>query len=429
MINDLIMFYILPMIPSVMVVHIKRGHFLRRYLLGYGNAEQRVMDLSIGDGALWSIYSSITSPYIVPLAILMLGSSAPVGFITGLPVISVPFSQIAAYRILKKIDDLKTVTIFTTFLDRIPWLFIAILIFIHTQYFLYMLLGLLIMRSFFSSLSGTTWMLWIPGMIGESKRDTYFSTRNMVMKGFGIVGYLIAISVFLLVNGYKTDYFIIFLVSFVFSALSINIMRNIPGAKVRDVYKTASKNSTEIEFLLIIALLSVIGFAYYFSQPYIALYLLGRPYLDIGSTFYTVVLIASGIVYIGSQRVGKIMATRTGYASSMAITLLFLSTLFAVLYFIRTQTLIILVVIFLSLPFSIYSLISFNMTVSRSSGENRVRRTSYYTIANSLALSAGPIAGNIMLEKKDHSDLLEFRLMLFHENPLNLSSASTLPTS
>ncbi|KAA8921921.1 MFS transporter [Thermoplasma sp.] len=379
-----------------MVSEAKSIAFLRRFLKGSGNTEQRVMDLSIGDGALWSIYSSITSPYIVPLAILLIGSSAPVGFITGIPVIAVPFSQIAAYRILRRFDDLKSITIVTTFLDRLPWLIIALLIFVHTPYFFYILLALLLMRSFFSSFSGTTWTLWIPGMISERNRDGYFSTRNMVMKAFGIVGYLIAISVFIAVNGYRLDYFIIFVVSFIFSALSINIMRNIPAAKVRDVYSTSSTGSTETEFVLAVLLISLIGFGYYFSQPYITLYLLGKPYLNLGSTIYTAVLIFSGIIYIGSQRLGKVLSLKAGYKITIVIAALLLIVLFTTLYISHASASVVLIVILMSIPVSIYSLASFNMAVSRSSGENRVRRTSYYTISNSIALSAGPIAGNIV---------------------------------
>jgi len=369
--------------------------FLRRFFIGQGTTEQRVMDLSIGDGALWSIYSSITSPYIVPLAILMLGSTAPVGYIAGIPVIAVPFSQIAAYRLLRRIDDLKAITIITTFLDRIPWIIIAALIFIHTCYFLYLLLGLLLMRSFFASFSGTTWTLWIPGMISEKNRDGYFSTRNMVMKAFGIVGYLIAIAIFISVDGYRYDYFLLFVISFIFSSLSIGIMRLIPAARVRDVYSTSSTGSTELEFILAVLILSIVAFGYYFSQPYITLYLLGRPYLNLGSTVYTVVLIASGILYILSQKLGKIMSMRTGYMATILIAAVSLITLLLILYLMRSPFYVLAIVILMSIPFSVYSLASFNMVISRSSGENRVRRTTYYTISNSVALSAGPIAGNI----------------------------------
>jgi len=405
-----------------MVYRSSVASFLRRFLRGQGTTEQRVMDLSIGDGALWSIYSSITSPYIVPLAILMIGSSAPVGFITGIPVIAVPFSQIAAYRLLRRMDDLKAITIITTFLDRIPWIIIAILIFIHTRYFLYLLLGLLLMRSFFASFSGTTWTLWIPGMISEKNRDGYFSTRNMVMKAFGIVGYLIAIAIFISVDGYRFDYFLMFVISFIFSSLSISIMRFIPSAKVRDVYSTSSTGSTELEFILAVLVLSIVGFAYYFSQPYITLYLLGRPYLNLGSTVYTAVLIASGILYILSQKLGKIMSMRTGYLVTILITAASLAVLFLILYSMRGPFYVMAIVILMSIPFSVYSLASFNMMVSRSSGENRVKRTAYYTLSNSVALSAGPIVGNIAYDYVNdvHTMFLLSALILTVSIPLSI---------
>ena len=87
--------------------------------------------LSITDGAFWAIYTSMTTPFLVPLIIVILGNNAPVGYMVGLPVLLVPLAQILSQKASRRASDLKTLTIAITFFDRLLWVPIIFMVFVH----------------------------------------------------------------------------------------------------------------------------------------------------------------------------------------------------------------------------------------------------------------------------------------------------------
>lgn len=115
------------------------------------------MNLSITDGIFWTVYSNMTSPYLVAFSLLIIGPAAPVGYIIGVPYLIVPLAQYIAVKISRKSQDLRDLTIRITFFDRIVWIAIAFLAFLKGFLLLSLLLIILLsFRTFFSSFSGTT---------------------------------------------------------------------------------------------------------------------------------------------------------------------------------------------------------------------------------------------------------------------------------
>jgi len=122
-----------------------------RFTSGEGNIEKKVMDLSLSDGVLWSVYSSITSNYLVPLTIFILGSKDPAGLIVGIPLFIVPVAQYFAYHKSRVTCDLRRTTLFITFLDRVLWLPLVLLLFLNIQfiYEVIFIIAFLSLRTFF----------------------------------------------------------------------------------------------------------------------------------------------------------------------------------------------------------------------------------------------------------------------------------------
>ena len=75
--------------------YFRRGY--RKWFLGSGTDEEKTMDLSISDGVFWTIYSNMTSPYIVAFSILVIGPTAPVGYIIGIPYLVVPLVNMIVF--------------------------------------------------------------------------------------------------------------------------------------------------------------------------------------------------------------------------------------------------------------------------------------------------------------------------------------------
>ena len=130
--------------------YFKRGY--RKWFLGSGTDEEKTMDLSISDGVFWTIYSNMTSPYIVAFSILVIGPTAPVGYIIGIPYLVVPLAQYFAVKLSRRTVDLRSLTIKITIFDRGVWILIALLVFLRGYLLLsFLMIVLLSVRVFFSS--------------------------------------------------------------------------------------------------------------------------------------------------------------------------------------------------------------------------------------------------------------------------------------
>ena len=109
--------------------YFKKGYM--KWFLGSGTDEEKTMDLSISDGVFWTIYSNMTSPYIVAFSILVIGPTAPVGYIIGVPYLVVPLAQYFAIKSSRRTVDLTSLTIKITIFDRVVWILIAFLVFLR----------------------------------------------------------------------------------------------------------------------------------------------------------------------------------------------------------------------------------------------------------------------------------------------------------
>ncbi|MCL6015238.1 MAG: MFS transporter, partial [Candidatus Thermoplasmatota archaeon] len=84
---------------------------IRDYTVSSDDIIKTTANLSVTDGLFWSIYSSLTTPFVIPLSIFLLGQSAPVGYITGFPVLVVPLAQYLSRYFSRKVKDLKKLTV------------------------------------------------------------------------------------------------------------------------------------------------------------------------------------------------------------------------------------------------------------------------------------------------------------------------------
>lgn len=375
---------------------------IKEFFSSYFSASQDTLEttekLSISDGAFWAVYSAMTSTFIVPLSLIFLGNQAPIGYIIGLPVFLVPFAQYSARRLSRKVADLKGLTIYLTLLDRILWVPVVLLVFVHGYYFRFsLLIVLLSMRTYFASFSGTTWALWIPSVVPPEHRATYFSRRNLVMKLFSVFGYLFALGIFLKIKPEIIALITVFLLgSLLFSTLSLVIMTRIPKFSLEESQREnrTGLNNQVLSFLFFSALwyfgISLVG-------PYFQLLIVSPYFFGEKQTFYTIVFLFMSISSILTQLFWGKISAKTDHMTVIYISSIIYITATASILFVRNPFFILIPAIMFGISQSGSTLSVFNEMISRSV-KSRISSISAYNLVQSLFSAAGPITANIIFD-------------------------------
>jgi len=377
------------------------SHFfstLKSYLIPSSDPVSTTANLSISDGAFWAIYSSMTSTFLVPLIIFMLGSDAPIGYLLGFPVLLVPLAQFLSQRISRKISDLKKLTITITVFDRTLWIPIIFLLFIHGYTLrISLFMVLLSLRMFFASFSGTTWTLWVPTVIPENKRTTYFSKRNFVMMMFSLVGYLFALGIFLRISVEIIAFLAVFLIgSVIFSSLSLIVMSRIPSFSLQpeERARTVRVSSSFLSYILF-SIFWFFGFS--MVLPYFQLYIISPSFLGFDNAFYTAIFIVISLTAIIFQLIWGRIATIYGNRNTILLSgIIFIFSPLA-LFLLHSPGLIFLPAILYGIGQSGAALSIFNEMISRSAG-SRIKSVSYYNLAQALSAAAGPAFANFIFD-------------------------------
>ncbi|MCL4323564.1 MAG: MFS transporter [Candidatus Thermoplasmatota archaeon] len=372
---------------------------IKEYTVSSDDTVKSTANLSITDGLFWSIYSSLTVPFIIPLSIFLLGKNAPVGYITGFPVLVVPLSQFLSRHFSSRSKDLKKLTIYTTLLDRILWVPVVFLVFVHGYVLTYALLILLLsIRTFFASFSGTTWTLWVPGVIPAQNRSGYFAFRNFVMKIFSLVGYALALGIFLRIGNEEIAFILVFLLgALAFSSISLLVMSRIHSYSIPDSEKAINHNKLPYRFRNLVIYSIIWGIGYSMILPYFQLYLISSKYLGLSESFYTIIYITISISFIASQILWGKLAARFGNFSIVAINSAAIIISAVLIPSIRSSSLIFVPAVLYGVGQSGITLSLFNEMLSRSDS-SRINSISVYNMAQSISMGIGPILANFLVE-------------------------------
>jgi hypothetical protein len=355
------------------------------------------MDLSITDGIFWTVYSNMTTPYLVAFALLIIGPTAPVGYIIGIPYLIVPLAQYAAIVYSRRSSDLRNLTIKITLFDRIIWIAVSLLIFLRGHLLISVLLiSFLTFRIFFSSFSGTTWTSWVPAAIGSKKRNLYFSRRNLFLRLFSLAGYGIASLVFFLLGSTEVAYVVLFVGSLVFSTVSLLIMQRIPPFKPEKEDTGGVSAAGKILFsYLLFTLLTGIGLSAF--SPYMQLYILSVNFLDQSAEIYTFVIIVIAVAAISSQLFWGKFIERVGSKKTILLNGVIISLVPMWVAYTRSIILLFFPITLLGLAQSGFTLAAFNELIRRTE-RRRVSGLSVYNVFQSLSIAAGPIVANVLFD-------------------------------
>lgn len=368
------------------------------YIRGSADSVKTTENLSVTDGAFWAIYSSMTAPFLVPLIIVILGNNAPVGYVVGVPVLLVPLAQYLSQKASRAAHDLKRLTILITLFDRLLWVPIIFMVFVHGNFDkIFLLLLLLSLRTFFASFSGTTWTLWVPTVVPTEDRAMYFSRRGFIMKIFSLVGYILALGVFLRIPDEVTALLVVFLVgSLLFSSLSLFFMSRIPSFSLsgEDKKTDGTPGSSFMRYLVFTVIWSI---GYGMVLPYLQLYVISGNFLGQSETFYTILFITLSIASISSQLFWGRFSQKYGNTVSILITGTLSALATAMLLLTTSPVAVFIPAILYGSAQSGVALTMFNEMIARSV-KSRIKAVSAYNLGQSLSAAFGPILANFLFD-------------------------------
>ena len=142
--------------------------------------KKKSLKYSIGDGVTTSIMDGTGSSYISPFAIALGASNTQIGFLSSIPGLFSPLSQLITVRLLPKFHSRKKVVLTVVLLQALTWLPILLLPFIIKSNQVNLLIILFTLLSAFGSFGGPVWASWMGDLIKSEERGKYFGNRNSI---------------------------------------------------------------------------------------------------------------------------------------------------------------------------------------------------------------------------------------------------------
>ncbi|MBS3140555.1 MFS transporter [Candidatus Woesearchaeota archaeon] len=142
--------------------------------------KKKSLKYSIGDGITTSVMDGSGSSYISPFAIALGASNTQIGFLSSIPGLFSPLSQLITVRLLPRIKSRKKVVLTVVLLQALTWLPIMLLPFIMKSNQVNLLIILFTLLAAFGSFGGPVWASWMGDLIKSEERGKYFGNRNSI---------------------------------------------------------------------------------------------------------------------------------------------------------------------------------------------------------------------------------------------------------
>lgn len=123
----------------------------------------------------------LTQNYTIPYAIAMNTSTAQVGFLTGIPYLSMVLTQLFSPILVEKVGSRKTFILIVVFLHSLIWLPVLFIPYLFATHKIWWLIIFLTLGTAFDGLSNAPWNSMMADLVPKEVRGRFFSSRNRVV--------------------------------------------------------------------------------------------------------------------------------------------------------------------------------------------------------------------------------------------------------
>jgi MFS family permease/SepF-like predicted cell division protein (DUF552 family) len=263
------------------------------------------LDNSIAEGSFTTASSSIISSYSTPFALALNATNSEIGLLNSVQNLAGILSQLPGARLTRSMTR-KKIWVMCTLLSRLALMPIIFIGFFAPSTEIWILIALLGMVSFFSTMRGPAWSSLMGDIVPQDRRGRYFGKRNMVIGAAGMVTILAAGGVV-----FYLGFPLIFMIAVILSLASIVFFVRMREPELRQdrAYHyhahfrpadLASQIRTNRSFAVFTVYMTVVNFGVNIAAPFAAVYMLKD--LDVGYGWFAILVTIGALVQMLSMR-------------------------------------------------------------------------------------------------------------------------------
>lgn len=352
------------------------------------------------NGIWWSAADAFTTPFIIPLALVMGASNLIVGFVNSLQNLGLLLSQVPGSELVWILHKRRALNNACEFVAKSSWLLIVAVPFLPPESWLTVLLVAVSISSFFVNMSYPAWSSFIADVIPKAFRARYLANRSMWM-GFVSIIITLAVGFYLdmFPKGDLSGFSSIFLFGFFAGMVAIFYFSRIRGSKLR-LPEHHMRDYLRIggNFKKYLIFMSYFNFAYMIASPFFAVYMLENLRMSYGDyVMFTAIAAFAGLV--SQKRWGKVI-DKLGERPTMFIAIVGAAFVPFLYIFINPYNM------FLLVPVQILSgiawagvgLVNFNMFLDTTEADKRIVQTADYNIITTIPMIIAPVIGGYIAQ-------------------------------
>ena len=237
--------------------------------------------------------------FLIALALKLGASNFQIGILVALPTIS-PVFQLLGIYLVRKYQNRKLITVFSSALARGPLLLVSILPFLFSpQISLVFLIIFLFFHYLFGSVSGCSWNSWMKDLVPDNMLGRYFSNRSRMIQILSVsLSFLIAFVLdYVKVHNPTWEvktYSVMFAVGGVLGLLGVLLLAKTPEPEMEamqsNLFRLFRKPLKDINFRNMIIFNTSWAFAIGLAAPFFSVYLLKMLHLSLSYVVFLNIL-------------------------------------------------------------------------------------------------------------------------------------------
>ncbi|MBS3141034.1 MFS transporter [Candidatus Woesearchaeota archaeon] len=367
--------------------------------------EKQSLKYSVYEGSSASIMEGSGTAYISPFAMALNASNTEVAFLSSIPSLFSPLTQLITVHFLKKIKSRKTITISFVLLQALIWIPIMLLPFMNLSHKPIFLIALFTLLSAFGSFISPIWASWISDMVDPNKRGNYFGRRNAIAGSFAIAfTFMAAYILDALTNKLFIAFAIIFIIAMIGRLLSSYFLTKQfePEFKFPEQdyfsFKSFLKKMPETNFGKFSMYQSFLNFAVMIASPFFAVYMIRN--LNFSYPQYTLITVTASIFSLIGMRVWGKYADKHGNVKTLKILGIFIAIVPLLWIFNSNIYYLLFVQVISGFAWGGFNLSVSDFIYDATTKEKRALFISYHNVLNGIASFLGAALGGILVAIK-----------------------------
>lgn len=343
------------------------------------------------EASYFGIFDGLTTPFIIPFALLLGATNSYIGLIAALPYIASVIAQIPSVKVSELYQNREKLTAYFSALSVlafIPILFLSVLGLNTITYFVFFVLLHYIF--FFARIP--LWTSIVAEVIPKDKYGIFFSKRFMRLGLFSLTFSIVAGFYLDLFNKRPIAFAVMFLVAILFGLLSIYYFMQVKDAiKTHVNFELSEFFKLKKEFKMFLVFICIYNFAFMFASPFFSVYMLKD--LGLSYSYYVIFSAVSTLATIFGQRHWGLITDRFGDKRVATIAVAGTSLVPLLFLFINKTNTVWIILIFLisGISWAAFDLSSFNLLLDLTDKKRRTVQIAEYHMITSIPLIISPL--------------------------------------